>query len=290
MSAKEEYFRKFPLLTYKGNTAVNLLKRVDFNSNVVKYYEAFYEYTMKDDTSVQNLAHDYYNDVDFDWMIYLANDIIDPYHDVALDNNNFSSYIKKKYGSIEKAQSEILLYKTNYESDPDTIISTAAYSALNGKVKKYWNIIESPFGATGYNRSKEDIYVSTNRVISLEFTSEANTAYTVGEAVYVENSADNSAIVAAANTTSVILKHIEGGFDRVSNYNLIGKTSGANINIKFDTYKLLQQNISVEEEVYFAKYYAYTQEESLNENKRGIVLVENFLANELNNKLTDTLK
>lgn len=291
MSKKQEYFRKFPLINYRGTTSVNILSRIDLNAGVAKYYEAFYEYVLDDNTNIQNLAFDYYDDVDYDWLIYLTNDIIDPYYDVPLDSTNFTKFIKKKYGSIEKAQLDIVSYKTNYETQPDTILSPSQFNNLPGTVKKYWSPVETAVGIiAGYVRDKTDIFISTNKIISLQFIDEASSTFTPGETVYIENSADNTAQVAVANTTSVILKHVTGDFNRSNNYNLIGQTSNANITIKYDAYTLLTQVIPAEEEVYYSKYSAYQKEEKQNESKRNLNLIENFLADDVNDAVTELLK
>lgn len=291
MAKKQEYFRKFPLINYRGTTAVNILSRIDLNSNVAKYYEAFYEYVLDDNTDIQNLAYDYYDDVDYDWMIYLTNDIIDPYYDIPLDTTNFNKFIKKKYGSIEKAQLEIVSYKTNYETQPDTILSPSQFNNLPGDVKKYWSPVETAVGViAGYERDTTDIFISTNKIISLQFVAEENSTFTTGETVYIENSADNTAQVAAANTTSVILKHVSGNFNRSNNFNLIGQTSNENITIKFDAYTLLSQVIPAVEETYYSKYSAYQKEEAENESKRNLNLIENFLADDVNDAVTELLK
>ena len=290
MSNREEYFRKFPLINYRGIVGVNILKRVDFNTNVKDFYEAFYEYTMKDNDNVQHLAHDYYGEVDFDWLIYLANDIVDPYYGTPLDNINFSKFIKQKYGSIEEAQTRILTYKTNYEAYTDNILSTAAYQALTGNIKKYWQPIVAPTGVVGYSRSTEDLFITTNRVISLSFVSEQSTLFQPLENIYIQNNLDQTATVCSANTTAIILKNIKGGFEKESNFTIVGKKSGAVAELDYDSYTLLQQTIPVDEEVYYGQYSYYKYESDLNEKKRDISLVENYYADEINLNLTDVLK
>jgi hypothetical protein len=290
MSNREEYFRKFPLIDYRGTVGVNILKRVDFNSNVKGFYEAFYEYTMKEDDNIQHLAHDYYNDVDFDWLIYLANDIVDPYYGTPLNSTDFTSFIKKKYGSIEEAQKSILTYKTNYAAYIDNILALSAYQALPGNQKKYWQPIVSPTGVVGYSRSKEDLYVTTNRIISLSFTSEQSITFDDNENVYIKNNLDQTATVSSANSTGIILKNINGSFERLSNYTLVGKKSGVEVEIDFDSYILLQQCIPVDEEVYYSQYSYYSYEEDLNEKKRDLSLVENYYADDINLSLTEVLK
>jgi len=290
MSDREEYFRKFPLINYNGQNGINIMRRIDFDPKVKALYQNFYEHTLTNNEDIQTLAHDYYDEVDLDWLIYLTNNIVDPYYDVPLKENDFSTYIKKKYGSIEKAQQKIIVYKTNYESDPGNILNIAGYNALTGAQKKYWQPIKTPNGILGYERAKDDIFITTNKILLLEFATEQSNTFIKDENVYIENNLEQKATVSSANTTAVILRNIDGDFDRDSNFNIVGKDSNLTIEIKFDTYNLLKQVIPVSEEAYFTKLTAYDYEETLNENKRDIKLVEEPQAESLNRQLTDILK
>ena len=90
---ENQYFQKFPLISYRDNISVDITRRVDFDSNIKSYIQAFYEYVLTEDQRIEDVAFNYYNDVDLDWLIYLSNDIIDPYFDVPLTNKQFDSYI-----------------------------------------------------------------------------------------------------------------------------------------------------------------------------------------------------
>lgn len=273
-------------MVYRGTPVTNILKRVDFNSNIRNFLDAFYDYTINEGENVQSIAHDYYNDVDLDWLVYHTNDIIDPYYDVVLDSTQFDAFIKKKYGSIEEAQKNIFVYKTNYRAD-DGLLSPSGYNSLVGEVKKYYAPVLSSFGIVSYKRSTEDIYVSTNRVISVEFIAAVETTFTDNEIV---RNGDTYATVAFANTTTTVLKHISGDWDRESAFSVTGDKSNTTIEIAPGTYKLLQQVIPAVEEVYYSPYTYYEYEMDLNEKKRDIKLVAGFYADDLNTQLTEIMK
>lgn len=293
MSNREQYFRKFPFITYRGIPCVNIMKRVDFNANVQKYLNNFYTYDMKDGQTIQSIAHDYYKDVDLDWLIYLTNDIVDPYHQVTFNNSTFNDFIKKKYGTIEFAQKKIYAYRNNYEADAGVILSISGYDALPGSMKKYWDPVYSPVGVAGYQRAKSEIFTSTNRIISIEYAEEqtANTNFIVDEIVRIPSDSLNTrGTVAAANTTSVILKHVEGDFERESNFNLKGDISGNTIEINYDTYTLIQRVIPELEESYFKQYSYYEFEFDYNEQKRSINVLDDSYSGKINDQLTKILK
>lgn len=105
------YFSSFPRINYNNTNAVNITLR----SKIIDSFKAvatnFYSYTIKDGETADALAYDYYGDPNYVWIIYLCNNIIDPYYDWPLSNINFDKYIKNKYGSISTAQTQISYYK-----------------------------------------------------------------------------------------------------------------------------------------------------------------------------------
>lgn len=287
MSIKEEYFRKFPLMVYRGTPATNILKRVDFNSKVRNFFDAFYDHTMSEGDNPQSLSYDYYNDVDYDWLIYHTNDIIDPYYGVVMDNQQFEEVVKTKYGSIEQAKKNIFLYKTNHESSPDLLISPAEYNILTGGVKKYYEPVQSSFGVVSYKRSTVDLFASTNRIISVEFSTALETPFTQNEIV---RNGSTYATVASSSTTTMILKHVAGDWDRDTVFNITGDKNNITAEIAAGSYTLLQQVIPEAEEVFYSPYSYYDYEADLNEQKRDIYLVGSSYAEKLNSQLTEIMK
>jgi hypothetical protein len=92
-----KYFENFPSIKY-GNTAVtNISARVKFLETAKKQNVLFYPYTIKDGERAENLAFDYYDSTDFVWLVYLINDIVDPYYDWPLSSKNLDKFIAQKY-------------------------------------------------------------------------------------------------------------------------------------------------------------------------------------------------
>ncbi len=65
----------------------------------------YYTYTVQDHQTPQFIADRYYGDVTLDWIILLANNIIDPQYDWPLSQLDLIEFIKNKYGSITTAKS-----------------------------------------------------------------------------------------------------------------------------------------------------------------------------------------
>ena len=111
------YFRPLPLVRYdiKKNNLPLLLTNVtarykirDILKNKVAIY---YDYIVKDGDRPDNIAFKYYEDETLDWLIYLVNDIIDPYYDWPLDQSSFDKYIRTLYGSVASAKGTVFEYR-----------------------------------------------------------------------------------------------------------------------------------------------------------------------------------
>ena len=287
MSDRTQYFRKFPLTVYKDVPSINILRRVDFSKNIRNYLSAFYKFEKPEGERVETVAHDYYNDVDLDWLIYLTNDIVDPYHDTSLDSDDFENTIIKKYGSIENAKKKTFVYRNNYRAD-DQIITTESYNSLIGERKKYWSPVIGSFGVLGYERTKEEIYASTNMIIT--FSINANTAFVQDEIVNMSGNR-GSATVSFANTSTVTLRHISGDWNiQTSDFEVSGEISGAIATFNYTTYTKIQDVIPETEQVYFSKYSYYDYEDELNDQKREVYLIDQDYALIVNKQLDQLMK
>lgn len=133
------YFEQFPLIEYNGKTAVNLLSRVKINTNVRKLTSAFLPYDLEYDQRPDALAFDYYDDSMYDWLVFLSNDILDPYYDWYLNNLVFEEFIADKYGSYVNAQETIDHYTRNVidNEDPynDIVINNDTYTIAPDAVR-----------------------------------------------------------------------------------------------------------------------------------------------------------
>lgn len=106
------FFDRFPLIKYDINKAnisnyediTNILFRVGIIKSVLNNVSSYYEYTIKDGDTPENLAERVYGTPEAHWIILYANDIYDPQFDWALSSRELRKYIIGKYGSIENAK------------------------------------------------------------------------------------------------------------------------------------------------------------------------------------------
>jgi hypothetical protein len=287
MSRRNQYFSKFPLTEYNGKPALNILKRVAFNKKVRNFITVFYTHTMPTDEKIVNIAFDYYDDIDYDWLIYHANDIIDPYFQAPLSYEDFDNYIISKYGSIRDAKRKTIHYKNNYEGD-EQILSTAAYDALTSDRKKYYQPILSQLGVAGYERGEDDFIVSTNKIETFNLVS-SNGSFVDNEVIVRDDDTSTFAEISSANSINLIIRHVRGDFSANTNYTITGEQSGATATVNAESFQLLQNVIPENEQVFYSPVSFFDYESEENEERREIYLVDKSYREKLNDQLTNLM-
>lgn len=96
------FFYNFPKIDYKfaDGTTRNLADlNVKFNlSDASKRTDAlFYPFTWREGDRLDILADKYYKSSDFYWLVMMANEVYDAFHDIPMDSNIFVKYLVNKY-------------------------------------------------------------------------------------------------------------------------------------------------------------------------------------------------
>jgi hypothetical protein len=105
------YFRPFPTIKYripnqkKSVSVTDITRRFALTSFISNAKVTFDQYLLQDGDRPDTVAYEYYRDQTLDWLVLLANEIHDPYFQWPRTYEQFNSYIKQKYGSLEYAQS-----------------------------------------------------------------------------------------------------------------------------------------------------------------------------------------
>lgn len=94
-----KYFRYFPETKYGDKVLTNITRRVRFTDTIASNPYVFLPYTVKNDEKPEDVSFYYYGSVDYVWLIYLANNIIDPYYDWPMSQANFGNYIIDNYAA-----------------------------------------------------------------------------------------------------------------------------------------------------------------------------------------------
>lgn len=261
------YFDKLPTITYDGQLVKNLLARAKLSDRTKSNRMAFYPYTMNAVDRVDVLSDQYYDNPGYTWLIWFSNDVVDPYYDLALSEEDFYNYIVAKYGSFEVADRTIRHYAIDWAEDEQQI-TPAQYDALTAQHKKYYDpLIDSMMQVHSYRRKKEDSIVSTNMVMTLTLATKTGD-FTVGEEVQVNST--NYAWVSSANSTAIVIQHINGNFANSSN--ITGKTSGATATVNVAT--VSATTIAFTDSPFWKPVSYFEYEHELNEQKKEIQLID----------------
>jgi hypothetical protein len=110
-------FSPYPTVNYRipnTNTIVpvtNITKRFAVTNFLNNSKATFDEYYIQDGERADIIAYEYYGDQTLDWLIFLVNEIHDPYFQWALSEDRFKSYMIQKYGSLAYAYQTVHHYE-----------------------------------------------------------------------------------------------------------------------------------------------------------------------------------
>lgn len=93
------YFRKFGTMQYQGQEARNILTAVlPSRLNIDKSF-VYQKYTIKSGDTPESLADQLYQDANLYWVIFVVNNIINPFTDWPVEDGVFDEFVSKKYGN-----------------------------------------------------------------------------------------------------------------------------------------------------------------------------------------------
>ena len=140
------YFENFPSIKFFDTTIKNISPKTSFTRNIFKS-NMLANYTMKENETAESLAQDFYGDPELDWVIHLANKIVDPILDYPLKNRELEDYTASKYDTE--------IYFTHhwekdglwYDEDPTdgTAVSYIEYESFLNDKKRNIKILRPEF-------------------------------------------------------------------------------------------------------------------------------------------------
>ena len=108
------YFQQFPNMLYTFDpdlydyrTVVDIFARCDLIPSVLQNSLIYYPYSVKDSDDATIIAFKYYGDPLRHWMVFYANEVIDPYFDMPLKENDLENNLILEYGSLANAQATL---------------------------------------------------------------------------------------------------------------------------------------------------------------------------------------
>lgn len=260
------YFNKLPTIIYNGQVAKNLLARAKLSDRTLSNKNAFYPYTMDETDRADTLSQHYYDNPGYTWLIWMANNTIDPYYSMPMTETDFSNYLISKYGSVAKAMRKIAFYRTTY--DKETRISVSAYNSLPSRFMKYYEpLFDSYDNIIAYRRSFNLDTTNTNRIVSITLAT-VNGNFTVGEEIQVNGT--NYGFVTLVDGTTVTCQHVNGTFS--AGNTVTGQDSGATGTVTSST--TLVETIAYTDAAYWEPISYYDHEREINEDKKHVKLLD----------------
>jgi hypothetical protein len=101
------YFEQFPVIYYDavGNSnpkvVTHLLKRVALHSKASETVALFDTYDVRNGETPEMIAHKYYDDAEYHWVILLVNNITDRYHQWPMNTRQFLSHLAERYDNVD---------------------------------------------------------------------------------------------------------------------------------------------------------------------------------------------
>jgi hypothetical protein len=167
--ATGNYFSKFPEIRY-GNVLIrDTTRRVNFLRNINSNPYVFLPYTIKEGERAEDIAYHYYRDANYDWLVYLSNNIIDPYSEWPMDDYTFDQYIISKYEiqsggekgwdivlwSQDETRNDNVLYY--YKETDFGIIKTTKEGATSSELDSEWKAYRIYEYEKALNENKRNI-------------------------------------------------------------------------------------------------------------------------------------
>lgn len=276
------FFNKLPVITYGDNLARNIMSRAKLSDATKSNNRLFFPYTLSGEQRADTLSNQYYGDPGYTWLIWFANETIDPYYDVALSEYDLEQFIIMKYGSIEIAQRKISHYKINWETD-DRLISVAIFNGLQTGVQKYWQpVLDYNLNVKGYTRKREDQKINTNRMGTLTITSNT-AAFILGEEIQQVGDSTVYGFCTYTDTSNITTQHLQGSF--TAGATVFGKESNAYATV-VTANNFAATTAAYENSSYWTPVTYYEYELDLNEKKKEIVLMDATQAGRAEQELT----
>jgi hypothetical protein len=101
------YFSLFPTIFYDavGNgddkIVTHLLKRVAVHSKASETVALFDTYDVRNGETPEMIAHKYYDDAEYHWIVLLVNNITDRYHQWPMNTRQFLSHLTERYDNVD---------------------------------------------------------------------------------------------------------------------------------------------------------------------------------------------
>lgn len=117
-----KYFENFPIVEYNGKVMRDITRRNQLVKTLTTNPMLFLPYTVKQNERAEDIAQFYYGSVDYIWLVYMANQIIDPYYEWPMDEETFNNYLIAKYEELSGETGDDVVDWTKDDTITDNIV------------------------------------------------------------------------------------------------------------------------------------------------------------------------
>lgn len=288
----ERYFEKFPIINYANAQVVDITRRTVLLNKVSKNPYVYYPYELAEQERADQFSSRYYEDPFQSWIVYLTNNITDPYYEWYLSENQLAELCEKKYGSYHLSQQKTKYYSNSWEGKDN--IDVSAFNALTVGAKKYWEPVYGNYDTTvAYKRAEKNWILNTNKIASYTVS---NTSFINDEVcnIVFNNNYAGAGQVEAVSGNTVFLKHLSGTFLSNSTVTITGSSyiygTESSVNTVFTTATSIANNIPADEEIYWSPVTYYEYETQKNEFNKTIRVLEKNYSQLISDNLRDLMK
>lgn len=281
------YFSNFKNYQYNGAFCKNIVSRAAMVQSILKISSVTHPYVTESGERPDTLAFYYYEDPEDEWMLFFANQVIDPYYQWYLPQDVFDGVVTDKYGSIARAQTKIKHFETNWIQD-DRKLTVAAYTALPASHKKYWSpIVDEYDNAASYVRKREVVVANTNKIIKLSVSNVIG-SFASDEDVYqiVNNTITAAGTISMQDQNAIHLKHVRGTFDPA--YPIYGADGEATADLL--SVVVVATPIPNDETIYWTSVSYYDYEMQINESNKVIKIMDTTYAETARTNLASVMR
>lgn len=273
------YFENFPDVIYNNVRCKDITRRSIIKSGNTTSPFNFYPYELNGHLRADHIAQYYYAQPELDWLVLLANQIIDPYYGWYNTDEQVQVEVEERFVTSARAKLKVKYYRNNWADDDSQLTPDFFNNILPMQHRKYYTpLYSSGLKIVGYVRKPSDIVQNTNQIFQYEVSANnSDIPFEIGELVNFKATGTDTTIgfgeIETANSTIFRVKNVLDvvSANSTTAKDVIGDTTGANVSTANSM--LWFENISPTEFVFYSPVYFYDQMIEDNETRKNINLI-----------------
>jgi hypothetical protein len=173
-----KYFNSLPFIANQDSNGnyyflKNILIRTKLISQLAKNPMLFYKYSVQDSDTPESIAFKYYGDQYRYWLIFMANEIMDPQWDWPLTTQQFLKFLKDKYSTVAGGDNNVLSYTQgtvhHYEKLVTTVDNNTQTTAIKSVIvdQETYNLIQSSTQTRTFADGSTVTYTTGKNAVSI---------------------------------------------------------------------------------------------------------------------------